>query len=242
MSTSTIPLLYKVTFFINTCLIQAQGQYEHRFANHDFPILMEILDKVMKANNLKCIQSNPKISNTEETSPKTIGCDKNNNLDTHGLPLIPDSTGTSPVNTKTNNLCQTEPSSLVPINESNSNLFAETIKRVETMFINALEKVTTQQSTLPQSSIEAMQSMYTQSLESQDKKFSLLLEKLESLTDKSIIVEKENTQMKGDLKQLKHTSALEKELIKSELESKYNLCERDSDSKSETTTKLDKLD
>lgn len=52
MSTRDILLLCKGTFFVNSGLMQAHGQYINHFAKHDFPILMEILDKVKKAISL----------------------------------------------------------------------------------------------------------------------------------------------------------------------------------------------
>ena len=53
---------------------------------------MDIFDKVMKANNLNCIHLNQKISTTEETSLKTLACDKNNDQDSQGVQIVPEGT------------------------------------------------------------------------------------------------------------------------------------------------------
>ena len=60
ISTSDIPLLYKITFHINTGILQAQGHYKDNFTKYDFPKLQEIVNSVMQSNksdSATCIDS-----------------------------------------------------------------------------------------------------------------------------------------------------------------------------------------
>ncbi|CAC5380370.1 CLIP1 [Mytilus coruscus] len=52
------PLLYKITVFINTGLIQIQGTHKDTFVTKDFPVLLAIVNKVVDFNT-SCITDVP---------------------------------------------------------------------------------------------------------------------------------------------------------------------------------------
>ncbi|CAC5362110.1 unnamed protein product [Mytilus coruscus] len=56
IGTTDIILVYKITFVINTGVIQAQGQYTDQFVRKDFPKLKTILNEVIKANQNEYVE------------------------------------------------------------------------------------------------------------------------------------------------------------------------------------------
>jgi septum formation topological specificity factor MinE len=66
--------------------------------------------------------------------------------------------------------------------------------------------------------VERMQSLFTQSIQSSDAKFSQMFDKFNTIINKWIDVEKDNTELKTKLQNTTHTITLEKEIIKSHLE------------------------
>ena len=60
LSVLIFPLLYKITFHINTGILQAQGHYKDNFTKYDFLKLQEIVNSVMQSNksdSATCIDS-----------------------------------------------------------------------------------------------------------------------------------------------------------------------------------------
>lgn len=52
LTTSEIPLMYKITFHINTGVIQTQGVHKDHFTKKDFPRLKSLVSEIVKFNNL----------------------------------------------------------------------------------------------------------------------------------------------------------------------------------------------
>ncbi|CAC5414345.1 unnamed protein product [Mytilus coruscus] len=44
-------LLYKITLFINTGLVQVQGNHKDTFVNKDFPVLLKLVNEIYMATN-----------------------------------------------------------------------------------------------------------------------------------------------------------------------------------------------
>ena len=86
--------------------------------------------------------------------------------------------------------------------------------------------------------MQTMERICKDNIEAHDKKYSALLDKLESLAVKTSSVEKENADLRGNLKHINHTTTLEKELLKAEMDSKCKILKQQCDTQSETILKL----
>ncbi|CAC5424828.1 unnamed protein product [Mytilus coruscus] len=145
--TKDLQLLYKITFYINTGIIQSQGNYKEKFNNNDFPKLLRIVDCFIKFNsdiyptnskenhdesdvNETTSDTNSDLNETIVAKDDTI--DQNNNkphatemnIDAHGIET----------------LTQYQPTS-----ETESRLFMKFMSRMETHFTNAIDKICNQQ-------------------------------------------------------------------------------------------------
>ena len=266
ISKSDIPLLYKITYHIGTGIIQAQGNYKDQFVNIDFPKLKAIVAKVIEFNNLMSqndteseilsdnssttselndtVVDNSSVDNDvksyDETSPKTLedsninytDNDSNNNktikpivMDSSCHVMTPDSSS------------QTSNSTLMPFCDIDTGPTLTLINRLESNFKSSLEKICTQQTTMS-AKVELMQSLFTQSIQSSDAKFSQMFDKFNTITNKWIDVEKDNTELKTKLQNTTHTTTLEKEIIKSNLESKCSILKQQNDTQKDQLNKL----
>ena len=151
LATSDIPLLYKLTFHINTGVVQVQGNYINQFTKKDFPKLKELKQRVKSLNKTTVevtstlgAESDSDDENTlntsilepnDETNPKelikkmteeNIDIDSNNkNVDLRVH--------------VSDNFCQTESTSVVPLGDQNNlSIFAETLNRMESMFASLM--------------------------------------------------------------------------------------------------------
>lgn len=144
-----------MTFHINIGVVQVQGNYINQFTKKDFPTLKELKQRVKSINKTTVevistsgAESDSRHDNTlnttklepnEETNPKelimkmtenNIDIDSNNkNVDLRVHVY--------------DNFCQIESTSVVPLGDQNKfSIFAEILNRMESMFANALEKIT----------------------------------------------------------------------------------------------------
>ncbi|CAC5420964.1 unnamed protein product [Mytilus coruscus] len=108
----------------------------------------------------------------------------------------------------------------------------------EDKFTLALEKVCSQQTAMICKSIETMQEKYAQNIKSYDTKFTDMLNKFSTITDKCVTVEKENAELKCKLKNQQHTNTLEQQIIKSELEAKCTTLKTQFDHQKDMIQKL----
>ena len=131
------PLLYKLTLFINTGLVQIQGNKKDACIHKDFPAQLEILDKVTKTvtesrqnldkeqTALKCVE--------ESTDNKLVTTnDKNEDLYNENGPLA---------------CCQ-------PLKPDNLS------EKIESNFTMALQKICDQQSNLFDKRLQSMEDYY----------------------------------------------------------------------------------
>ena len=199
------PLLYKLTLFINTGLVQIQGNKKDAFVHKDFPALLQILDKVTKTVTksrqnldkeqtvLKCVE--------ESTDNKLVTTnDKNEDLYNENGPLA---------------CCQ-------PLKPDN--LF----EKIESNFTMALQKICDQQANLFDKRLQSMEDYYKKSIENNNSNFNQLLTTITSLlkpvqdnekkNSKIASVEKDNSDLKVSFQELRSVSALNEACLKSKLE------------------------
>lgn len=80
--------------------------------------------------------------------------------------------------------------------------------------------------------IQTMERICKDNIEAHDKKYSALLDKLESLTVKTSSVEHENAVIRANIKHINHVTTLEKEPLK------CRILKQQCDTQSETILKL----
>ncbi|CAC5366992.1 unnamed protein product [Mytilus coruscus] len=99
--------------------------------------------------------------------------------------------------TKCDSFCQTDTSSLELLSDqtNTSNMYIQTINRMEEFFTKALQKISDQQACMLNSKVDAIVKAYTKNMEMHDKKFTVVIDKLDTLDTKSITVEKENVEL-----------------------------------------------
>lgn len=86
--------------------------------------------------------------------------------------------------------------------------------------------------------IQTMGRICKDNIEAHDKKYSALLDRLESLTVKTSSVEHENAAIRANIKHINHVTTLEKEPLKVERDSKCRILKQQCDTQSETILKL----
>lgn len=267
ISKSDIPLLYKITYHIGTGIIQVQGNYKDQFVNIDFPKLKAIVAKVIEFNNLvsqndteseivsdnssttselnDTVVDNSSVDNDvksyDETSPKTLE-DSNINYtenDSNNNKTIKPTVMDSSCNVMTtDSSSQTSNSTIMPFSDIDTGTTLTLINRLESNFKSSLEKICTQQTAMMSAKVELIQSLFTQSIQSSDAKFSQMFDKFNTITNKWIDVEKDNTELKTKLQNTTHTTTLEKEIIKSNLESKCSILKQQNDIQKDRLNKL----
>ena len=113
------------------------------------------------------------------------------------------------------------------------------MQRMETSFSNALEKITTQQANLFETKLKAIDEMYSKSLDSQNEKFSMLMNKFEEMTTKNVTASKEAEHYKTELKNAKYVNTLEQESIRSKYDLQISQLKQQNEKKTDTLTNLD---
>lgn len=197
VSNREIPLLFKITFHINTGIVQIQGTYKDQFVNKDFPILIDIVKQVIEHNTPTDIQvegSDEYFTVNQETTAKTL-------VETTDQPFINNDGNNNKLKVKhsSNHCCGPDHcQSVVAYNQEES--VNKLMHNFEDKFTLALEKVCSQQTAMLCKSIETMQEKYAQNIKSYDTKFTDMLNKFSTITDKCVTVEKENSELKCKLK------------------------------------------
>jgi hypothetical protein len=199
------PLLYKLTLFINTGLVQIQGNKKDAFVHKDFPALLQILDKVTKTvtesrQNLDKEQTALKCVEESTDNKLVITNDKDEDLYDENGPLA---------------CCQ-------PLKPDN--LF----EKIESNFTMALQKICDQQSNLFDKRLQSMEDYYKKSIENNNSNFTQLLSTITSLlkpvqdnekkNSKIASVEKDNSDLKVSFQELRSVPALNEACLKSKLE------------------------
>lgn len=222
VATPDIPLLYKITLFLNTGVLQVQGSFKDRFVSNDFTKLKTLVEKIVTSN----ADGSAKQHTISKDQITTHTVDLNSNIVTQNTSTLT-TRSTEPYNMQE---CDLD----MPINKA---LF-EVLSRMEHSFTNALEKISTTQTNMFQSKMEALELLHEKNLKKHDEKFTQLLEKFDTLTTKYTEVNKENAEMKSQLGNLKYNIALEKEVLKYEMESKHIKLQEQNNIKDETKMKL----
>lgn len=101
--------------------------------------------------------------------------------------------------------------------ETERRLLMKFMSRMETHFTNALDKICTQPTALLTSKLEKMDNVYMQSIQSNENRFSKLMDKFDDVINKKTNVERDNEELRTRLDNLNHTSTLEKEILKNKL-------------------------
>jgi hypothetical protein len=82
-------------------------------------------------------------------------------------------------------------------------------------------EICNQQTALLTSKLEKMDNVYMQSIQSNENRFSKLMDKFDDVISKKTNVKRDNRELRTS--NLNHTSTLEKEILKTNLESKCTL-------------------
>lgn len=215
------PLMYKVTFFITTGILQVQGSQKDHFVDHIFPNAKKLVTEIIDFNkdtadkNEDDNKGEEAMSNVSQTIVKEIVPSQDENKLTN-IPTEPkklDNNNNHEHNKNENNSNEVN-ESIAPYNKADK--FLETMTKIESHFTEAIDKIFDQQN----KNLEKIQDIYSQQLKSSNEKFQEVLSRYENATASLTKVEKENTELKTEIKNLKYSSNLEKEVIKSENEVK----------------------
>ncbi|CAC5411932.1 unnamed protein product [Mytilus coruscus] len=86
--------------------------------------------------------------------------------------------------------------------------------------------------------MKAMNTIFTQSVQSNETRFSKLMDMFDDIISKKSNVERENGKLRSKFSNLNNTSTLEKELLKTNLESKCTLLKQQNETQMEKMKKL----
>jgi len=86
--------------------------------------------------------------------------------------------------------------------------------------------------------MENMDNVYMQSIQSNENRFSKLMDKFDDVISKKTNVERDNGELRTRLSNLNHTSTLEKEILKTNLESKCTLLKQQNEAQMDKMNKL----
>ncbi|CAC5379717.1 unnamed protein product [Mytilus coruscus] len=170
-------LLYKITLFINTGLVQVQGNHKDNFVDKDFPVLVKLVNVIYMATNsdksgsckINTSQCGSETDLSDQTNIKQISTliDTNNNKDlaSHNDSIVTkDKFGQVH---ETNNISQSD---MNVAHFQPDQIFS----RMEASFTLALDKICTQQSDLFNSKFQLMEHYYNQSIETNNNNFKML--------------------------------------------------------------------
>ncbi|CAC5395583.1 unnamed protein product [Mytilus coruscus] len=205
----------------------------YKLVPYDFPILIDIVQQVIEHNTPTDIQvegSDEHFTDDQETTAKTL-------VDTTDQPFIKNDGNNNNVKHSSDHCCRADLcQSVVAYNQEES--VNKLMHNFEDKFILALGKVCSQQTAMLCKSIETMQEKYAQNIKSYDTKFTDMLNKFSTITDKCVTVEKENAELKCKLKNQQHTNTLEQQIITSELEAKCTTLKTQFDNQKDMIQKL----
>lgn len=260
VKTNEYILMYKITLFINTGVFQVQGSQKGKFVSKEFKRLKSLVERVIVFNKLNNIMSGNKNSANRQVVPEVNhnkldqgddqtydqgDLDVTNQKDINDNETAPNKNSGS-IEGHLNKHISTESNvSVFDQNKGANNLLSEMFSRMEKSFTVALETVSTQQTNMFQSKLESMEKMYMKSLDSHETKFSEILNKFDSMSNKCATLNKENGELKCKLGNLNHTTALEKEVMRHDLETKINAIQQQNNVKNDSIAKfsmeIDKL-
>lgn len=259
---SDTSLMYKVTFFITTGILQVQGNCKNHFIDKIFPKLKNLVAEIMEYNK-DIIENKNEGDNLEHDSQTMVkelveieeGHDdelsSNNDIeqDAEVIKLCE----ATEIKDNNNNHTQIKKVSqngrVVPVGKSENNLatlnsavatfskedkFLETMTKIESHFTEAIDKIFEQQN----KNVEKLQEVFNQQLKSSNDKFNEVLNRYEKATTSLTNVEKENTMLKAEIKNLQYSSNLEKEVLKSENQVKCSQLKQKHEMQSQTLTQL----
>lgn len=214
------PLLYKITLFINTGVLQAQGNAKDHFAKNDFPILVTLVDKIKEFN-------------VDRVAPDNIPCPvkEGTGLDINSVDSINKVTDLQEkTDSEQTNLKQT-----IEIEESavvTQFRPEKMMERMESCFLQALDKICTKQSDLFTAKLKTMEDSYLHHLKENTDKLTKVLESItklqtskpessacdQKLMNKLNSFEHENSDLKMCLQQVKHETEMEKIQLQAKLD------------------------
>ncbi|CAG2230149.1 unnamed protein product [Mytilus edulis] len=147
------------------------------------------------------------------------------------------STGDSDIdmnNNKQDFCCQVTPTNmLVPFLQQDSGV-EKFMSQLETQFTHALDKVFSQQN----DNISKMNDVITRHIETSNDRFSQLLDKFDNATSSLIEREKQNSELRAQLKDVNYKNTLENEIQKAKIEHKYDLLKQKHELQAEKVLKL----
>ncbi|CAG2233476.1 unnamed protein product [Mytilus edulis] len=220
------PLLYKVTFFISTGVIQIQGNAKDKFVKRDFPILIALIKKIKEFNGEQVIQHNtPASSSVKEANEEdTLG--KLDDDQTCEKQLF-ENKGDVNNNNESKSSNQSNEWSVTQFRPE------KMLERMENFFVLALDKICTKQSELFSAKMKTMEDSYINHIKENDNKLAKVLESVskiqsaksdstnacdQKIFNKLNTLEHENSDLKMSLQQVKHTTELDKFQLQSKLD------------------------
>ncbi|CAG2220186.1 unnamed protein product [Mytilus edulis] len=220
------PLLYKVTFFISTGVIQIQGNAKDKFVKRDFPILIALIKKIKEFNGEQVIQHNTPTSSPvkEANEEDTLG--KLDDDQTCEKQLF-ENKGDVNNNNESKSSNQSNEWSVTQFRPE------KMLERMENFFVLALDKICTKQSELFSAKMKTMEDSYINHMKENDNKLAKVLESVtkiqsaksdstnacdQKIFNKLNTLEHENSDLKMSLQQVKHTTELDKFQLQSKLD------------------------
>ncbi|VDI80843.1 Hypothetical predicted protein [Mytilus galloprovincialis] len=157
LTDQTNPLLYKIQLHINTGLIQIQGNHKDTFVTIDFPVLLQIVEKVV-AHNLSTSEDkdSTKIKNAKQTLQSDIT--DTATLDINHNTFVKSPSGTKEISNKNNEnqtMEQHEKNVVSQTVDQNNNM-EKFMTCMEKHFTNALDKICQQQTDMLVSKMTSM--------------------------------------------------------------------------------------
>ncbi|CAC5378939.1 unnamed protein product [Mytilus coruscus] len=111
---------------------------------------------------------------------------------------------------------------------------------MEKHFTNALDKICQQQTDMQFSKRTSMDIAYKHTIQANEERFIQMMDKVESMINKKTNLERENGELKCKIQHINHETTLEKELMKTKLETKFlELLTQKNKSQSDKINKLD---
>ncbi|CAG2253761.1 unnamed protein product [Mytilus edulis] len=234
------PLLYKIQLHINTGLIQIQGNHKDTFVTIDFPVLLQIVEKVV-AHNLSTSEDkdSTKIKNAKQTLQSDIT--DTATLDINHNTFVKSPSGTKEISNKNNEnqtMEQHEKNVVSQTVDQNNNM-EKFMTCMEKHFTNALDKICQQQTDMLVSKMTSMDIAYKHTIQQNEERFTLMMDKVESVINKKANLERENGELKCKIQHINHETTLEKELLKTKMETKCEMLTQKNKSQSDKINKLD---
>ncbi|CAC5392984.1 unnamed protein product [Mytilus coruscus] len=106
-------------------------------------------------------------------------------------------------------------------------------------FTNALDKICQQQTDMLVSKMTSMDIAYKHTIQANEERFTQMMDKVESMINKKTNLERENGELKCKIQHMNHETTLEKELMKTKLETKCELLTQKNKTQSDKINKLD---